>query len=160
MPFLIDGHNLIPAAGLRLDDEQDEARLIALLRRFCAQTGKHVTVYFDRRGPGSSQPPTAGGLTIRFCTPPSTADDAIRRHLTRLRAQAGNWTVVSSDRQVQAQAKLAGARVIGGPAFVAQMRAGGVRPASEEKPESPLSAEQAAELEREFHRRDRRRPGS
>ncbi len=155
MPFLIDGHNLIPAVGLRLEDEDDEARLIALLRRYCAQTGKQATVYFDRKAAGVPDPEERSGLTIHFCSHPSTADAAIRRHLTRLRSQAGNWTVVSSDRQVQQQARLSGAHVLTAGAFAAQMRGPGVR-SSEEKPEAPLTPDQAAELERLFSRPHRK----
>ena len=38
MPFLIDGHNLIGRMpGISLDDPDDEARLVAQLRAFCAR---------------------------------------------------------------------------------------------------------------------------
>ncbi len=153
MPYLIDGHNLIPALGLRLDDPNDEAQLIALLRRFTARTGKPVTVYFDRRAPGASQPPDAGGLTIRFISRPATADSAIRRHLARLRAQAPNWTVVTSDREVQSQARLAGAGVLSAPAFARRMQATGQAGPAGEKPEVRLTEAELIELEREFTRR-------
>lgn len=153
MPYMIDGHNLIPAIGLRLDDPNDEAQLIALLRRFSARTGKPVTVYFDRRAHGASQPPDAGGLTIRFVSHPSTADAAIGQHLARLRSQAPNWTVVTSDREVQNQARLAGARVLSAPAFAHRMQTLGQAGSAAEKPEAQLTAAELAELEREFTRR-------
>jgi predicted RNA-binding protein with PIN domain len=160
MPYLIDGHNLIPAIGLRLDDPHDEAKLIALLRRFSARSGKPVTVYFDRRAPGASQPPDAGGLTIRFVSAPATADVAIRRHLARLRSQTPNWTVVSSDHEVQNQARLAGARVLSAPAFAHRMQTGAQTPSAAEKPEEQWTAAELAELEREFTRRRRGQGGS
>lgn len=153
MPYLIDGHNLVPALGLRLDGPNDEAELIALLRRFAARTGKPVTVYFDRRAPGSSQPADAGGLSIRFVSRPDTADNAIRRHLSRLHAQAPNWTVVTSDREVQGRARQAGARVLSAPAFARRMQAAGRAESTGEKPEAQLSKAELAEMEREFARR-------
>ena len=53
MPLLIDGHNLIGRLpDLRLDDPQDEAKLVARLRVYHARTGKRVTVVFDRGLPG------------------------------------------------------------------------------------------------------------
>lgn len=156
MPYIIDGHNLIPALGLRLDDPDDEAQLIALLRRFTSRTGKPVTVYFDRRAPGASRPMDAGGLSIRFVSQPDTADSAIRRHLARLHAQAPNWTVVTSDREVQSRARLAGARVLSAPEFADRIQAAGQAGPAGEKPDAPLTETELAELEREFARR---RPG-
>ena len=35
MPYLIDGHNLIPKLGLRLDSLDDEEQLIPRLQEFC-----------------------------------------------------------------------------------------------------------------------------
>ena len=35
MPYLIDGHNLIPKLGLRLESLDDEMELIAILQEFC-----------------------------------------------------------------------------------------------------------------------------
>ena len=35
MPYLIDGHNLIPKLGLRLDSVDDEMELVAILQEFC-----------------------------------------------------------------------------------------------------------------------------
>ena len=40
MPFLIDGHNLIPKLGLRLDSFDDEVELINKLNEFCRITRK------------------------------------------------------------------------------------------------------------------------
>jgi hypothetical protein len=34
MPYLIDGHNLIPKLGLRLDSMDDEQELIAILQEY------------------------------------------------------------------------------------------------------------------------------
>lgn len=34
MPYLIDGHNLIPKLGLRLDSMDDEMELVAILQEY------------------------------------------------------------------------------------------------------------------------------
>ncbi len=47
MPLLIDGHNLIGRLpDLRLDDPDDEAKLVARLRTYCARTRKRITAVF------------------------------------------------------------------------------------------------------------------
>jgi hypothetical protein len=46
-----------------------------------------------------------------------TADDAIRDRLKRLGRTARNWTVVSSDRMVQAEARAARAQVLAAQEF-------------------------------------------
>jgi predicted RNA-binding protein with PIN domain len=52
----------------------------------------------------------------------STADNAIRIRLKQLGKSAKNWTVVSSDRQVQAEAHAAGAEVISSDAFAGMLK--------------------------------------
>ncbi len=53
MPLLIDGHNLIGhSPDLSLSDPNDEAKLIARLRRYVARTDRQVTVVFDTNPTG------------------------------------------------------------------------------------------------------------
>jgi hypothetical protein len=52
----------------------------------------------------------------------TTADDAIRNWLKRLGKSARNWTVVSSDRQVQAEARARLAEVVSSDSFAALLR--------------------------------------
>ncbi len=152
MPYLVDGHNLIGAMpGLRLDDPNDEAKLIELLRRFCARTGRQVVVHFDRRAPGVENPATRGGLTVRFVA--GSADAAIRQRLERLRGEAHNWTVVSSDREVQQAAERARAQVLNSQTFARQLAELGQPHGAGEKPEAPPSLAEIEELERQFRRR-------
>ena len=55
MPYLIDGHNLIPRIpGLSLKDLDDETALIQILQRFAARQGSRVDVFFDRAPPGQA----------------------------------------------------------------------------------------------------------
>ena len=127
MPYLIDGHNLVPKVpGLSLKDIDDEMQLVEMLQEFCRRKGKQVEVFFDKAAPGGRQVRVFGVVTTRFIHQGSTADQAIMARLDRIGAQARNWTVVSSDRQVRA----AGARqtrhqhVIGGICLLADRIAG------------------------------------
>jgi hypothetical protein len=153
MPYLIDGHNLVPHLGLRLTDPDDEAKLTAALQRYFARTRRQGTLYFDRQSPGGAAGLSSRHLTVRFIAPPRTADDAIRAHLGRLRGEARNWVVVSNDRAVRQAAERAGARWISSDAFAGEVRSARQSGASE-KPDAALSAEDLAEFERLFRDRE------
>jgi predicted RNA-binding protein with PIN domain len=159
MPFLIDGHNLIPILGLRLTDPEDEAKLAALLQRYFARTGRQGTVYFDRHAPGGAPGTSTRHLTVRFVTPPRTADDAIRAHLTRLRQEVRNWDVVTNDQALRRDAGRAGARWLSATAFGAELR-GTLHAGSSEKPEASLSPDEVEEFERLFRERRPDEPSS
>jgi predicted RNA-binding protein with PIN domain len=140
MPYIIDGHNLIAHfEGIELDDPEDEVKLIRLLRSFCARTRKKATVYFDQGTLGYDDPPTQGGLEVRFITPPRTADQAIQSHIRRLGREASNWTVISSDRAVLDAARQAGAKGLPSQVFAQRLviRDKDLHPP--EKPSSDLS---------------------
>ncbi|MBN2043477.1 MAG: NYN domain-containing protein [Anaerolineales bacterium] len=139
MPYLIDGHNLIgKIPGLQLDDVDDERELIERLLIYCQQTGKDAEIYFDRSATGHARASVHGRVTARFVRSGETADQAISRHLKRLGNAAANWTVVSSDRQVQNAAKRARARVIESEEFSRELAAG---PAVDKNRESPPISE-------------------
>jgi len=122
MPYLIDGHNLIPKLGLRLDSLDDEMELVAVLREFCRTSRRQVEVYFD--GAPATQAGTRrfGAVTAHFVRLESSADEAIRKRLKRLGKSAKNWTVVSSDRQVQAEARAARAPVVSSDSFAGMLK--------------------------------------
>ena len=122
MPYLIDGHNLIPKLGLRLDSIDDEMELIAVLQEFCRLERRQVEVFFDGAPPTQAGTRKLGSVTAQFVRLGSTADNAIRNRLKQLRKSAKNWTVVSSDRQVQAEAHAAGAEVISSDAFAGMLK--------------------------------------
>ena len=148
---MIDGHNLIGAMpGHRLEDPDDEANLIARLQKFCAASGKAATVYFDRRSPSRADPPRIGRLTVHFIAESSSADQAIRAHLRRLRGDARNWTVVSSDGEVAAAARRAGAKALTSASFLRRLEGPTPQGRGSEKPDSPLSNEENAALLRDF----------
>jgi len=117
MPYLVDGHNLIPKVGLRLDSFGDEMELVAVLQEFARLHRRQVEVYFD--GAPVDQAGTRGLGTVKatFVRTGTTADAAIARRLKKLGRAAKNWTVVSSDRQVQADARAVRAEVLSSEEF-------------------------------------------
>ena len=147
MSLLIDGHNLIGRGrlpDLRLDDPDDEAKLVARLRTYCARTGKRVTVVFDHGLPGGlSRELSGGGVKVVFASTGRTADGILRGRVRRARDPRG-LTVVTSDRDVVAAAQARGARVMRSEEFAAQLST----PRSvevEEKKKENLSAEEVKE---------------
>lgn len=139
MPYLIDGHNLIPKVqGLSLEDHDDEARLLEMVQEFCRLQRKEAEVFFDNAPPGGMRVRVLGLVTARFVRSGGTADDAIRKRLTSLGRAARNWTVVSSDLAVQASVRGAQARVLSSEAFATQMQA-----TFTQSPEKPLKDDDA-----------------
>lgn len=136
MPYLIDGHNLIPKLGLRLDSMDDEMELAAILQEYCRLERKQVEVYFDGAPAPHAGTRKLGTVTAHFVPLGTTADEAIRRRLKKMGKSAKNWTVVTSDRQVQAEAHAARAEVISSDAFAKQLkqvRASAPKPADDRK---------------------------
>ena len=124
MPLLIDGHNLIGRLpDLRLDDPDDEAKLVVRLRSYCARTRKRATVVFDHGLPGGrSWPLSGGGVTAVFASPGRTADGILGERIRRARNPRG-LTVVSSDQKVVAAAQARGARAVRSEEFAGQLNA-------------------------------------
>ena len=122
MPYLIDGHNLIPKLGLRLDSPDDEMELVAILQEFYQQTRKPIEVYFDGAPAPQSGTRKLGSITAHFVRLGTTADESIRKRLKALGKSAKNWTVVSSDRQVQVEAQAAHSEVISSDSFAAMLK--------------------------------------
>lgn len=120
--FLIDGHNLIPKLGLRLDSIDDEEALIARLQEFSRLRRTQLEVYFDGAPPGQPQKRKFGMVTAHFIRQGSSADAAIEQHLLKMGKSARNWTVVSSDRRVQNAARAVHAQVVSSDEFAIQMR--------------------------------------
>ena len=122
MPYLIDGHNLIPKLGLRLDSPDDEMELIAILQEFCRLERKQADVYFDGAPSHHSGTRKHGAVAAHFVALGTTADNAIRKRLKRMGKDAKNWIVVSSDRQVQTEARTAQANILSSDAFAKQLK--------------------------------------
>ena len=122
MPYLIDGHNLIPKLGLRLDSMDDEMELISILQEFCRLERRQVEVFFDGAPAPQAGTRKLGAVTAHFVRLGTTADNAIRNRLKKLGKSARNWIVVSSDREVQTEAHAARAEVISSDSFAGLLK--------------------------------------
>jgi len=152
MPYLIDGHNLIPKLGLRLDSPDDEQELIAILQEFARLSRHRAEVYFDGAPAGEARTRKYGMVTAHFVRLGTTADTAMRVALQKLGSAARNWSVVSSDHEVQAVAQEVRAGVLSSEEFASRLNAlrqSSNRPSEETK----LSSEEIAEWLKLFDKR-------
>lgn len=135
MAYIIDGHNLIPKIpGMSLRDIDDEQNLIDVLQQYCTAQRRSVEVFFDKAPVGYAGTRTYGRVTAHFVREGNIADNAIRARLNALGAAARNASVVSSDRQVQAEARSHYAVVIPSEQFAAELAAFLPKPAEKGKP--------------------------
>ena len=118
MPYLIDGHNLIPKIGLKLSDPDDEIELAHLLQEFARMKRGQIEVYFDGAPPASARTGKVGTVITHFISLGHSADSAMRARLNKMGKSAKNWIVVSSDREVQTAARLNEAKFISSEEFV------------------------------------------
>ncbi|MCQ3931065.1 MAG: hypothetical protein DPW16_11455 [Chloroflexi bacterium] len=124
MPYLIDGHNLIAQMpDLKLDDPDDEAKLVLKLRSFSSRVGKRVVVVFDHGLPGEvSTRLSTHSVIVKFASEHSSAD-AVMRDIIRRTEDPASWIVVSSDSEVTDIAKIVGMRCITAHDFAPQLKA-------------------------------------
>ena len=148
MPFLIDGHNLIGRLpDLRLDDPEDEAKLVARLRTLAARTGKRITVVFDQGLPGGlSRELSGGGVKVVFASAGHAADGVLRERIRRTRDARG-LTVVTSDQRIVSAAQARGVRVVPSEEFAARL---GAPTPTVQQQDVQLSAEEVEEWLRVF----------
>ena len=150
MPLLIDGHNLIgKLPDLHLDDPDDEARLVARLRAYCARERKRAksplraTVVFDHGLPGGrSQALSGGRVKVVFASAGRSADQVLLERIREAQDPCG-LTVVTSDRSIIAAARARGARVVRSEAFAARLSA--LTETDEVEQDVPLSPEEVEE---------------
>ena len=145
MPYLIDGHNLIPKLGLRLDSIDDEMDLLTHLQEFSRLRRAQVEVYFDGAPPGQPTTRRAGMVNAHFVRKGSSADAAIEARLVRLKKTAKNWTVVSSDGRVKRAAGAAQARTMSSEEFAKEMLKTKNKRMNNSAPETGLSPDEVDE---------------
>ncbi|NLF52198.1 MAG: hypothetical protein GX577_13795 [Leptolinea sp.] len=122
MLYLIDGHNLIPFVdGLSLKQMDDEMKLLEVLQDFSRVNRVKIEVFFDGATPGWAGTRSYGNIRAHFVRKGETADDAIRKRLDQIPTGSG-VSVVSSDRQVQAEARNHRAAVIPSGEFARNLR--------------------------------------
>jgi predicted RNA-binding protein with PIN domain len=153
MPYLIDGHNLIPKLGLRLDEPDDELELGRVLQDFARLKRHKVEVYFDGAPPGHAGTRNLGTVRAHFIRLGQTADSAIRARLNKMGKSAKNWVVVSSDREVQSAAKINQAQPMSSDEFVKLLRITLASAPKTSADEKTLSAREVDEWLDIFNRR-------
>ena len=145
MPYLIDGHNLIPKIGLKLSDPDDEMELIHLLQNFSRLKRQSVEVYFDGAPSASSGTRKLGTIKAHFISLTSSADSAMRTRLNNMGKSAKNWKVVSSDREVQSAARVNEAKFISSEEFVRLLRETLSKQNKKNREEKSVSAKEVEE---------------
>jgi predicted RNA-binding protein with PIN domain len=96
--------------------------LIAILQEFSRLERRQVEVFFDGAPVAQAGTRKQGGITAHFVRLGDTADRAISNRLKKLGKSAKNWTVVSSDRQVQAEARAARAEAVSAESFAGLLK--------------------------------------
>lgn len=145
MPYLIDGHNLIPKLGLRLDSLDDEMELVAQLQEFSRLRRAEVEVYFDGAPPGQAGTRKVGAITAHFIRLGSSADAAIEARLAKMGKRARNWIVVSSDGRVANAARAVHAGAISSEEFTLEISKARALGAVKTKTEAALSPDEVEE---------------
>jgi predicted RNA-binding protein with PIN domain len=155
MPYLIDGHNLIPKLGLRLDSIDDEEQLLNRLQEFCRLRRAQVEVYFDGAPPGQVSTRKSGVVTAHFVRKGSSADAAIEARLIELKKAAKNWKVVSSDERIQRAAGAAHAGVMSAEEFALEMIKAQTRNMKQSEADAVLSPDDVNEWLEFFEKREK-----
>jgi hypothetical protein len=124
MPLLVDGHNLIAQLpNLRLSDNDDEAQLVMLLRRYATRKrGRRVVVVFDRGVYGHPDNLNGYNVECHFAHSPNDADTELIRRIRAIK-RSGQWQVVTSDRAVAGAARAQGIQVITSQTFARKLAA-------------------------------------
>lgn len=153
MTYLIDGHNLVPhVPGMSLQHLDDEEQLIARLQQFCLRQRRKVVVFFDRATPGGAGKRVRGQVEAHFVREGIPADQAIISHLRRQGKGAANWTVVTSDRTVAAEARALRAGVMPSEAFARLLLQLQMEEPAGDKPEASPSEREVEEWMEIFRR--------
>lgn len=153
MPILVDGHNLIgQLPNISLDEPDDEARLVLLLRRYAARRrGRKVVVIFDGGVYGHPDNLNGYGVEARFAMSPADADGELIRRIRAVRRR-DEWVVVSSDRAVAGAAAAHGIPVVSSQEFARRLAAMDLPRASlhAKRNDRPLSKAEVEEWMRLF----------
>ena len=129
MAYIIDGHNLIGVLpDISLSQPDDEARLIARLLSYRAQSASQMIVFFDGNplsvatdpGHHPRSIPSWQGMVVHYAPPGKSADDAIVDFVRGSR-QPGQYAVVTNDQGLIARVRSLGASILPASEFSSQM---------------------------------------
>jgi uncharacterized protein len=122
MPYIIDGHNLIPKIpGINLQDLGDEQKLIDLLQEYARVRQVSLEVYFDQAPTGHAKTTQRGRVKVVFVTDKTIADERIIKRIRTLGNAASNWVVITSDRRIQADARESRAKSMSSEEFAQKL---------------------------------------
>ena len=122
MALVIDGHNLIPKIlGMSLADLDDEPHLIHLVQEYCRLRRNAAELFFDGALPGTPAGSGGGLVHVHSVRKGMTADQAMIDFLTAKGKSARNYTLVSSDRRVQTEARSLGCSLLSAEQFAADL---------------------------------------
>ena len=155
MPYLVDGHNLIPKVGLHLNSPDDEMELVAILKEFARLKRQQVEVCFDGAPIGQAGTRKLGTVRAHFVPLGQTADSAIRSRLKKMEKDAKNWIIVSSDHEVQNAARVVRAQVVTSDEFVKMLRAATNSAPKASTENKKLSAQEVDEWLKLFREKER-----
>ncbi len=155
MPYLVDGHNLIPKVGLHLNSPDDEMELVAILKEFARLKRQQVEVYFDGAPIGQAGTRKLGTVRAHFVPLGQTADSAIRSRLKKMEKDAKNWVIVSSDHEVQNAARVVRAQVVTSDEFVKMLRTATNSAPKSNTENKKLSAQEVDEWLKLFREKER-----
>jgi hypothetical protein len=159
--LLIDGYNLLHAAGMAQSDYRPgdllrcRTRLLKfLLTRLTAAQIQETTLVFDARDPPPGRPAqvVVSGIKVLFANPGGDADILIQSWLAR-HPSPRRVTLVSSDRLLQRAARSGGSKFVGSEDFVRELerrhaardpKRSAAAPGDDTKPAALASAEQTA----------------
>lgn len=155
MHYIVDGHNLIPhVKGLSLSDPDDETKLIEVLRNFCRLKRDTILVFFDQASPGNSGRQSFGAVQAIFVPRSITADNAIIAHFKKAGPSARNWTLVSSDRAIQAAARSRHVQVLPSREFAMRLETESTNKNQPDPMERPLSDSEILQWEALFNQHE------
>lgn len=124
MAYLIDGNNFIGYDDPRgLADPRGRRRLLGKLLIFRRIERTKIILVFDGPPEPGLEPESIGNKSLLLLYPQrdQSADDVIKEVISR-RKDLRRFFVVSSDRELQAYARLKGAHVLGCPEFNRKLR--------------------------------------
>jgi len=151
---IVDGHNLIGAAGgfgISLAQHDKEERLLRLLaaHRGRRRSREPMLVVFDgHHGRLAHGPRRYSQLGIEVEVAVGEPADAVILRRVRAAANPRDVTVISADGEVLSGAAVAGARAMRSREFLERVREAGGEGEAPEKPGAPDAAEVAEWLER------------
>jgi predicted RNA-binding protein with PIN domain len=125
MLYIIDGHNLIGQnliPGIRIDDEDDEWRLVKWLQARQSNLRAQIVVVFDGGVPGGKDRAlSGGGVTAMFAARYHTDADNVILNRVRKAADPKQLTIVTQDGELRAKVARLGANVMRPEAFLERL---------------------------------------